>query len=420
MSNQKATGGFHRDEQFSSLVIMSGRDCAPGRFLSQQSPDLWVKGGSLIEKTLCVGGNIGVEGFLIGNVCSELVLVSQIQEKFFGEGIIVSGNLMMQPDDYMYVSSIRSHPGKDLCLSAAPNQSVTICGGNCLDLNSHDICNAGNIDATSLDIEELNLQCGNITNVNTITISRLEGSNCNGTEVSIVSDAYLLQEAQVGGNLFVDNNSIFYGDICNFGETILKGNVTMDAELSVGGNLFADINGTFSGDLCVLGDSSLKGNASVDLELLVDGSTILGHTLQMSNVTGNGKILFDDSIVIGNISSSASASNSIVIGKDATVSVENGIGIGQGADVSGNAGVAIGFSASVKVDDGVAIGTNATTSTVGNAIAIGVDAGVFNIDAAHPLALGLSSGITVETIASTHTLGVVIGGVQYKLLLSNL
>jgi len=383
MSNQKATGGFHRDEQFSSLVIMSGRDCLPGRFLSQQSPDLWVKGGTLIEKTLCVGGNIGVEGYLIGNVCSELALVSQIQEKFFGEGIIVSGNVMMQPDDYFSVSSIAGLPSKPLCLSADPDQSVTICGGNCLDLAGHDICNAGNIDANSLDLSELNLQCGNITNVDTITISRLEGSNCNGTEVSIVSDAYFLQEAQVRGNLFVDNNQILYGDFCAFGESILK------------------------------------GNATIDLELAVDGSTTLGHTLRMSNISGNGKILFDDAVVIGDEFSNSNTSSGIIIGKNTIVSGTNSVAIGQGATVTGNSAVAIGLDTMIEMDDTVAIGTNATTGNVGNAIAIGHNAGVINLDSNHPLALGLSSGITVESIASTHTLGVVIGGVQYKILLGN-
>lgn len=374
MSSYKATFSSHKDEQLSSLVIITGRDCAPGRFLSQQSPDLWVKGGSLIEKTLCVGGNIGVEGFLIGNVCSELVLTSQIQEKFFGEGIISSGNIMMQNDDHLYVNNIQARPGSDLCLSAEPGQSVAICGGDCLDLNGGDLCNVGNINAAGL-----NLQCGNIDNVNTLTISRLEGSNCNGTEVSIVSDAYFLQEAQVEGNLLVFQNEILSGDLCTFGETMLKGNATINRELLVSG------------------DSNFEENI------------FLGN-----------KVIFGDAIVIGDLNSTATGNTqAIVVGKQASAG-DDSIVVGHNAIASGTASVSVGFAANSTSDHSIAIGINATTGNVGNAICLGREAGTVSLDAAHPLAFGgITSGITAEVIGdSTHTLGIVIDGVQYKILLT--
>jgi|JI10StandDraft_1071094.scaffolds.fasta_scaffold79593_4 hypothetical protein len=93
MSTPLASVTQNRSESLTSLVLIGGRECIPGKPRSWQNPDLWVKGGAIIDKGLCVGGNIGTDGFLSGNLISDVILVSTIEERFLGEGIDVFGDV---------------------------------------------------------------------------------------------------------------------------------------------------------------------------------------------------------------------------------------------------------------------------------------------------------------------------------------
>jgi hypothetical protein len=107
MSAPKATQDFSVNKEFSSLWLLGGRDCKPGTLLKQQSPDLWVKGGSIVEKTLCVLGNLTVDGLMTGNVCGQL-FTDQIVAKVLQDGIDVFGDLIIDPD-FDLVSTIRTN-----------------------------------------------------------------------------------------------------------------------------------------------------------------------------------------------------------------------------------------------------------------------------------------------------------------------
>ena len=74
-----------------------------------------------------------------------------------------------------------------------------------------------------------------------------------------------------------------------------------------------------------------------------------------------------------------------------------------------------------NVPNGIAIGNGATTNNVPGSICLGPNAGAVNLDPDHPLAVVVnSSGVDSTVLAQTHTLGIVINGTKYKILLSNL
>ena len=106
---------------------------------------------------------------------------------------------------------------------------------------------------------------------------------------------------------------------------------------------------------------------------------------------GGGHITFTGEIQIGDSTTNASGTNSIAHGKGAIANVTNGI----------------------------AIGTGATTNTVAGSIAIGPSAGTVGLNTSHPLALTVNSaGVTASVVTqSSHTLGIVINNVQYRILL---
>lgn len=98
MSFQAASRDLSRDKQFTSMTLIGGYDCSIDQ--PRKGVDLRVKGGSIIEKSLCVLGNINVAGMLTSEISGN-VLTSKIQESSLTQGIQVCGNLVMTNDSFL-------------------------------------------------------------------------------------------------------------------------------------------------------------------------------------------------------------------------------------------------------------------------------------------------------------------------------
>ena len=150
---------------------------------------------------------------------------------------------------------------------------------------------------------------------------------------------------------------------------------------------------------------------------------------------GGGHITFTAGIQIGNTATTAAGTNSLAIGNGAiaaatnavaigdltsvSAAATNAIAVGTSAIASATAGVAVGASAIANVANGIAIGNATTTNSVTGTICLGTSAGTVNLAANHPLAIAVNAaGVNAAAgVASTHTLGIVINGVQYRMLL---
>jgi hypothetical protein len=71
MSNQATSGGLNVPQRLSTLSLIEGRNCDPS---SKKRPDLYVRGGALIKKNVCIHGNTythtvlgNFEGTIIGD-----------------------------------------------------------------------------------------------------------------------------------------------------------------------------------------------------------------------------------------------------------------------------------------------------------------------------------------------------------------
>jgi hypothetical protein len=296
MSSQ-TTVNSQKSEQLTSLVIIGGRDCKPGALLSHQNPDLSVKGGGVIEKSLVVSGNVISDSFIIGNVVSELLLVANIQEKYLEEGIDIIGDIRM---------------------------------------------NCGNIfDMKILGVDTLIASCGN--------------GGPSGNTISVGNDMVVFGNVEVGQNLIVSESVIIEQELHVVGNVYFAGNVTLgliDAtslcvptltcvqSITGPSAIFIEPLGNITNVVGHLNADSLSLVGSLDMENNVIGnvSTIYVDTIfGPVSVDGdlevdNGKMTFVGGITIGDISTSTWNSTATAIGKGASVSnVTSGLAIGGGA-----------------------------------------------------------------------------------------
>lgn len=249
MSHQ-ASAGFHKSEQFTTLTLIGGRDCIPGALLSQQSPDLWVHGGAIIEKNLCVGGNIGTDGYIIGNICADRALIGTLEEKHINEGINVVG--------------------------------------------------------------DMNFNCGNVTNIGLLTVQTIAAANgCGaGNTLHLGSDVTIFGDLEVGANLIVNQTTILEGDLNVVGNSYFNGNITanhIDATsvctpilecvetitgpdqitINPEGNVTNIIGKLNVDEMCVYQDTMLFGNLHIDRDVVIGGNlTVQTDAYFFGNVYG--------------------------------------------------------------------------------------------------------------------------------------
>lgn len=130
-----ATNGFHKDRRNTTMTVISQRDCDPTKTPSQQAPALWVYGGALVEKSLCVLGNINTQGLVIGDVCSPQVFTDVLREKTLEQGIVVDGNLCLVPESVLKTDTIHpSTSGADVSVSGniAISDALSVTGDSTL------------------------------------------------------------------------------------------------------------------------------------------------------------------------------------------------------------------------------------------------------------------------------------------------
>ena len=128
MSFQSASKELGRDKQFTSMVLIGGYDCDPNN--ARKGVDLRVKGGAIIEKSLCVVGNLNVAGMLSSEMSGNL-LTGKIQESELMEGIQVCGNLMMI-DDSVLIGGVQVPSGSSIKTPKIEEEvvgsGISICG----------------------------------------------------------------------------------------------------------------------------------------------------------------------------------------------------------------------------------------------------------------------------------------------------
>jgi len=261
-----ATTNFKKSEQFTNLTLIGGRDCIPGVPMNHQSPDLWVQGGAIIERTLCVNGNVVAKNF-IGNVCADTVLTTTLKEKYTGEGIEIIGNL-----------------------------------------------NIGDITLDNID-----LNCGNLYNASIVQVDRIIPSGCLTADntVRFVGNASVSENLDVTGkvtaeDLCVMNDARFSEDIIVDGDIMVQGNI-MAPFINIQGNCI--LSGDSSASVCVYeggivtigGDTTMantlrvQGNVQFDQNLNVDNKLTANDLCANDSATVNGKLTTGNADVLGKL-----------------------------------------------------------------------------------------------------------------------
>jgi hypothetical protein len=94
MSNQ-ATHGKNVPQRFSTLSLIEGRDCDP--YSQNPRPDLYVRGGAFVKKTMCVRGNVHAST-LFGNLEGTIVGDSEVLGSLDVYGNIHAGAMIAECD----------------------------------------------------------------------------------------------------------------------------------------------------------------------------------------------------------------------------------------------------------------------------------------------------------------------------------
>lgn len=334
MSYQRASKDSHNDKTLTSLVLIGTRDCRPDLPLRAQGPDLWVKGGSIIEKTLCVLGNVVVDGLIIGNLCGD-VYTENIIAKELQDGINVVGNLIIDEDFFLF-GSIRTNCIADE--SGENLQPINIKAD--LDLTKHDVNNVGNLMVCH------DVVVGNSVCVPLLTcVDKINGTGnlsiCNNGEAIDIQEDLDLNKHDVGnvGNLMVEHvmaNSVCTpllscvqkisgpGDllICNDGDLILQptrdvilSNVALDFDLTK--SILSNVRAVEAAAGCPLELSTDDG-----FKVVIsggDGLDLDGRNLcNVGEMNIDGKLTAETICVLGNLIADNVTSNTTTISEKLT------------------------------------------------------------------------------------------------------
>lgn len=93
----KASAALHIDNNLTSLIIQGGRDVNINRANGLCAPDLWVKGGALIEKSILVTGNINCADVIIGDISGD-IYTNHIIANDLVEPVVLEGDFVITGD----------------------------------------------------------------------------------------------------------------------------------------------------------------------------------------------------------------------------------------------------------------------------------------------------------------------------------
>lgn len=274
------------DEKFTSVVLIGGRDCRPNAPLSTQNPDLWVQGGSIIEKTLCVLGNISSPGVITSSAFCGDILTNEIISKDLNTPIDIIGDVNFDENFTVTV------PG-DLVVN---NFTVT---GNV----------TGNISGGT----------GNISGDFSVSGKTTTGELCVTGDAEVageltVNDLVVL--GNVSGNIMTDSGNIAgdftvagkttLNELCVTGDAVIQGNL-LASMINIIGNCILAQDGVTqvcvtNGIVDIVGETTIDGNLTLSggkitaQELCITGLSMLSETTIDGNILVNGNLTVTDDL----------------------------------------------------------------------------------------------------------------------------
>ena len=327
----QATTALNIYKQITTLKIIGGVDCNVVNPL-RPHPDLYVKGGVYIGKSLCVNeinvDNINVNGNIVANsVCSPLVYVDQLISKT--GGVIQIGNIFVMDDtisanviianaiatenlgvinnvvvggtlnvignttlsnvvsdivcvnDELFVDTII---GKTGAITLSGEVVIT---GNLIVLGNF----LSNVLANIPDPLIVNQLCANIVQINELTTKVEDFILIRGNLIPSLNDTYTL------GNITQKFANIFTQDLLVCGDAIMEGSLNVNGKTMLA-------NATVE-NIIVTNESQFDGNVNIDAKLTVDELCVTGNTtLGNLNVTGTtslGNVTVDNITITGNL-----------------------------------------------------------------------------------------------------------------------
>lgn len=407
MSYQRASKDSHNDQTLTSLVLIAGRDCRPDLPLRAQGPDLWVRGGAIVEKTMCVLGNLSVDGMMSGNLCGDL-FTDRIVAKELQDGITVIGDLFVDPDFVLQVDEVKAN-----CLTGVEGAPITFKSG--LELSKQNLGNVGNISVCGTASFD-----GNVNINGGISTGPLEciESISSKTDLLICADGDI-EIKPAGGNLILHNTGIAFDIYQNILANImcvqagpgvaleLKTDPGFKVEISGGDGL--DMMGR---DICNVGSiTSSTGNVVIPPSQTLDVTTIDAQcgivanvgVLVVSNIFGKSPITINDDL---ELKGTSNINNAATVGAaDVNTGTLNGAALGDLSGVTAEQIIAYDTTGSEFLPKTLVGGTNisivpsAGALTINNTLSIppipvfSVSTGSFAVNAGNP-APGLNPIVT--------------------------
>jgi predicted acyltransferase (DUF342 family) len=262
-----------KDRRLSSLHLIGGNECSLDN--SRSAVDLRVQGGTLINKSLCVMGNINAGGMISGEFMGNLI-TGKIQEEELMQGIQVIGNLNMDSESFFKGNVIVPSSGS-IC---TPEIKETIVGegvtitSNANVVGTLTVQNNAQFDC-NVNIDK-NLSV--LSNVDIGGIANILGDTIIGGNLNVDTDTTLCGSTLLKGTLEVQNTATFQDILVN-GEGNVVGNLTVSKDLSVDGD------GEIMGHLVVCGTTTLKGVVTAQDTVTVEDLVVNGNVLILGNTT---------------------------------------------------------------------------------------------------------------------------------------
>lgn len=269
MSFQGATKSCNIDKRYTTLKLVGGNDCVPGRQVFV--PDLDVLGGARIRKTLCandisatgnvsVSGNLSVSGgVMIDNIVADDICTTTLKVD------TITSNVVMQ-DDLLVTGNL------------------TVMGNTVIDELTDVVANSLIADFV----------CADSLKVDTITSAN--------NEIIVEGDV------TVNGDITAENGCF---DDLKANSLVVDGNATVTGNLEVVGNIIG-FTPVASNAQCIIddnGDTRVCANDDDTVTFKIGGN-------DLGTLSSNGSFAYGTG-------ASASGSNSHAIGENATAATDN-------------------------------------------------------------------------------------------------
>jgi hypothetical protein len=387
---QRASSSLHIDKTFTSMQITGGRDITQSTLHTLQIPDLWVQGGSLVEKSLAVRGNILVGGIVLGNVCGD-IYTSHIFTKDLANPIEIYGNVTVDPLFTLTANINANVFNVDTLQPLTPGGDINLYGNTnvfgTLDLN-------GNVD---------------IRDPYYLFVSHIAGHS----PITFYDDIIATKNVTVDGEILLEFNGAatpVINDILTFDGTnwrpIPLGNI--------GGGSVSLVNtgaGLTGGPISSTGTISIATGGVTNAMLVNPDLTVTAG----AGLTGGGLVSLGGSTSIS--IDTAGVINAMLANDSVTVTA--GTGLSGGGTVALGGSITLNNTGVTNVATGAGLtgGPITTTGTIAIATSGVTNAMLVNPSLTVTAGSGLTGGGTVS-LGSTATLSIPSAGVTNTMLLN--